>query len=485
MTGTPRRAGQAGTPDAPDTDALPGNGSVNETVNRSPGPGSEQPPDNVRQLPGTWATPAPSDLGDLAESSDGTPARRLVLTPASQIRIRPVRWLWEARLPLGAIALVPGREGIGKSLFLAWLAARVTRGQLPGELYGQPRPVIYAATEDDWSYTIAPRLVAAGADLDMVYRVDVDTDGLVGQLTLPRDCEALAAEIRRMGVALLAADPLLSLISSSINSNRDQELRTALEPLARLAGDTGCSVVGLAHFNKSAATDALTLITGSRAFAAVARAVLAIAFDPASEDGSCVLSQEKNNLGRTDLPSLRYVVREAQIPTDEDRPAFVGVLAFTGESDRSVSDILAESGRDPGERSKRDDAADWLIWYLASQGGSAPREEILRAAQAEGIAERTLKRVQARLERDGATTSERSGFPPRATWRLVDTASPAPADDCPASGSGASQTSPVGPRLGQLGHATVDGPNGPTVAQTRNTADTPSRQWRSDGGDAA
>ena len=43
-------------------------------------------------------------------------------------------------------------------------------------------------------------------------------------------------------------------------------------------------------------------------FSAVARAVVAIARDTDSDDGSCVLSQAKNNLGRLDLPSLRYVI---------------------------------------------------------------------------------------------------------------------------------------------------------------------------------
>ncbi len=94
-------------------------------------------------------------------------------------------------------------EGIGKSLTLAWLSAQITRGVLPGRFLGEPRPVIYAATEDSWSHTIGPRLYAAGADLDMVYRVDIEDDGALDQLTLPRDCSALAVEIRRLGVALL------------------------------------------------------------------------------------------------------------------------------------------------------------------------------------------------------------------------------------------------------------------------------------------
>jgi hypothetical protein len=339
--------------------------------------------------------------------------RRVRLTPASAIRMRPVHWAWAERIPNGSLTVIPGREGIGKSLLLAWLAAQVTRGTLPGCFEGTPRPVIYAATEDSWSHTIGPRLYAAGADLEMVYRVDVEQDGRIDALTLPSDTSALAREISALGVALLAADPLLSLIHAGIDTHRDRDLRTALEPLAKLADETKCAVVGLAHFNKSASTDALNLITGSRAFSAVARAVLAIARDTEADDGSCVLSQAKNNLGRLDLPSLRYVIDSAEVPTDEG-PAYVGRLEFTGESDRSVSDILGEAPV-PGEsRAERDDAASWLVHYLAQAGGQAAWKDVRKAALAEGIAERTLQRARTRAK----VTTERTGFPAVTVWTL-------------------------------------------------------------------
>jgi hypothetical protein len=411
--------------------------------------------DRIRAHAAHLDRPDGQQAPDRAPDTDG---RRLLLTPASTVRMRAVRWLWQDRIPAGAITVVPGREGIGKSLMLAWLAARITRGQLPGLHRHTPRPVIYAATEDSWAYTIAPRLYAAGADLDMVYRVDVDQDGAIDQLTLPRDNTELAAEIEARGVALLAADPLLSLIHSGIDTHRDRELRTALEPLARLADATGCAVVGLAHFNKSATTDALNLITGSRAFSAVARAVLAIARDPLADDGSCVLSQAKNNLGRLDLPSLRYLISSAEVPTDEG-PTYVGVLTFTGESDRTVTDILAEAATDPAERSERDEAAEWLTGYLASHGGAAPRDQIVKAARAEGIAERTLKRARTKA----GVGSDRIGFPAKSVWTLPDTHPPSP-------------PTPVGPQSAQSGQDPERGPTGPTAARHDNVHYLPSSQ---------
>ncbi|RKN42832.1 hypothetical protein D7223_22335 [Micromonospora endolithica] len=390
----------------------------------------------------------PASTDQVESGGNAEHGRTILLTPASQIRMRPVSWTWTNRIPSGALTVIPGREGIGKSLTLAWLTAQITRGVLPGRHHGTPRPVIYAATEDSWSQTIGPRLFAAGADLDMVYRVDVQHDGGFDALTLPRDCSALGREITRLGVALLAADPLLSLIHAGIDTHRDRDLRTALEPLVNMADRTGCAVVGLAHFNKSASPDALNLITGSRAFSAVARAVIAIARDDEAGDGSCVMSQAKNNLGPLDLPSLRYVVESVEIPTDEG-PAYVGKLTITGESDRSVSDILGDGASDGENRAERDECADWLKSYLISQGGEAAREDVLKAARAAGFAEATLKRARTRAR----VTTTRAGFPSRSLWQMT------VRDD----------RSPVGSQSAQSAHLTEAEPTGltePTGAPT-------------------
>ena len=86
---------------------------------------------------------------------------------------------------------------------------------------------------------------------------------------------------------------------------------------------------------------------GSAAFGNVARAALGFARDTEAEDGSCVISQAKNNLGRLDLPSLRYRIDPASVDTDEG-PAEVGKLIMLGESDRRY---LTSSATVPESRS--------------------------------------------------------------------------------------------------------------------------------------
>lgn len=343
--------------------------------------------------PGVHEPPPLETVNTADAATVGT--RRVKLTPAAGIRLRPTYWLWDERMPQGALTIAPGREGIGKSLFCAWLAARITLGELTGVHHGTPKSVIYAATEDSWERTLAGRLIVAGADMNRVYRVEVEhVAGHTLPLSLPRDCDELAAEITAHDVALLIVDPLISAVDSKINPNQDADLRGALEPLAKLADDTGCSIFGLAHFNKASGTDVLSRITGSRAFAAVARAAVAFARDTGADDGSCVISQAKNNLGRLDLPSLRYLVDSVELHTEEG-PAQWGRLRMIGETDTHVNDLLDDTNGGTDDRDEREQAKQWITDYLADQGGSAPSNEVYNAgAKFGGYSRDQLKRAK-------------------------------------------------------------------------------------------
>jgi AAA domain len=65
--------------------------------------------------------------------------RRIVLTPASDIKPHRVEWPWDGRIAIGTLALLAGREGLGKSILAYTLAAWVTRGMLPGEHFETPK----------------------------------------------------------------------------------------------------------------------------------------------------------------------------------------------------------------------------------------------------------------------------------------------------------------------------------------------------------
>jgi hypothetical protein len=145
---------------------------------------------------------------------------------------------------LGTLGLLAGREGIGKSSIAIAIAGQITRGQLPGIYFDEPRAVIVAATEDSWAHTIVPRLMAAGADLDRIYRVDVTvTDGFDSALMLPSDLSALERSVAEVDAALILLDPLLSRLDCSLDSHKDAGNYSGLvAPSTRRA--TGARIVG-------------------------------------------------------------------------------------------------------------------------------------------------------------------------------------------------------------------------------------------------
>ncbi|SKR15038.1 Uncharacterised protein [Mycobacteroides abscessus subsp. massiliense] len=331
--------------------------------------------------------------------------RRAAVIWADTITPEPVVWAWRedgaGRIPAGSLSVAAGREGTGKSSFGIWLAAQITRGTLPGSWEGTARTVLYVAVEDSWKHTLVPRLMAANADLSKVGQFGVTTiadDEAV--LSLPHDNALLEQTITEHDCALVVIDPLMSAIGAGIDTHRERDTRTALDPLARIADRTGAVLLGIAHFNKGNGTDAASLITGSGAFKNVPRSVFGFARDDSDETGGRVFSQVKNSLGRDDLPSLRYVIDSADITTPSG-PTSTGRFRFTGPSDLTVGEIL----RGSGELAEARDAASFITAYLIENGGQAPAREVIAAGIEAGYSASTLKNARKKV-----ANTVKSGF---------------------------------------------------------------------------
>lgn len=326
--------------------------------------------------------------------------RTVRLYAASRIKPKRVRWLWAGRVPVGEITLVAGREGAGKSTFLAWMVRAITRGELAGEFEGQPRAVLYAAAEDSWAYTVVPRLIAAGANLDMVYRVDVeDLEHGQAKMTLPLDTADVMAAGAEVDAAVLMLDPGLSFLDDKIDTYRTPEVRPALEALRRHAEQYRLSVIMLCHFNKGQGTDVLTKIAGSRAFAEVARAALAVAVDDSDDDEddqgaerTVILSQAKNNLGRSDHPNLTYAIRDTIVET-EDGDAHVGRLHWVGETERTAEQAL--NGIKAAKKKPLGDTGQAIVNVVGAARHPQTTSEVVAALPdfADGTVKKELRRL--------------------------------------------------------------------------------------------
>jgi len=347
------------------------------------------------------------------ESDGGT--RTVVLTRASEIAMRPVKWLLDQRMPLGMLTLLAGREGIGKSLVAYTYAADITHGRMPGTYQGKARAVIVAATEDSWEHTIVPRLVAAGADLARVYRVDVTTsEGVGSEVVLPRDLAALGNQVTQTGAALILLDPLISRLDSELDTHKDAPTRQALEPLVALAHRTGAAVLGIIHVNKSSSTDALTTVMGSRAFVAVARSVLFVAEDP--EDPQVrVLGMPKNNLASTDVGMQTFSIVNHHAGNTPEGPVFTGKVVWGQERSQHLRDLLESAQQTSENRTATEDAAEWMVEYLTAHDGTAESKAVKAAGRAAGYSSATLGRARPRA---GVVAERVKEFQGASYWSL-------------------------------------------------------------------
>ncbi|MCW3471042.1 AAA family ATPase [Rhodococcus pyridinivorans] len=343
----------------------------------------------------------PVDLG-------GHAGRRLKITRGSDVKMQRVRWVMEDWIPAGSLTLLAGREGLGKSTIAAQICAQITCGTLEGELHGSARNVLYIHSEDSREFTVAPRLKAAGADMDRVLFVDVQTAHTdSGTLILPLDIATLEKVIAQHQVAFVVLDAATSSMSSELSGKDDRAVRSYLEPLAQLAARQGCVVFGLCHFGKRDGTDTGKLILGSIAWSQVARSVLSVAKDV--DSGHLIVTNTKANLApRT--RSMEATILSAAIET-EDGPAEVGALKWLGETVRDARDLL--SGADD-EVDERDEITMVIRDYLIECGGSAPASDVLKATRAAGLTDNAVKKAR---KRAGVRTGK-NGFKKGWVWTI-------------------------------------------------------------------
>jgi len=313
------------------------------------------------------------------------PCGGLVVTTVADVSTTPIRQLWPGFLYLGKVAILAGDPGLSKSTLALAIAAAVSTGgrwPLTDETAPDGDTLIFAA-EDDIADTVRPRLEVAGADVSRIHYVQGVFDGATDPtgrridhgFQLSRHVAQLDEHLRSAGgrVRLVIIDPISAYLSGT-DAHKNAEVRQALQPLVRLAQDHDVAVLLVSHLNKAIETRAIYRVSGSIAFAAVARTILLVSRDP--DDADCRhLVVAKNNVGR-DSGGLRYrVVGQPRSGYPEGVPR----IEWIGRSDETAEDLVgAGSPRSRLKELKRRQAAEWLRARLAD--GPVSASEIEREA---------------------------------------------------------------------------------------------------------
>ena len=132
------------------------------------------------------------------------------------VPVEKVLWLWPGRIARGKLNLFVGDPENGKSLHSIDVAGRVSTGRdFPDGAPCERGDVLIVSCEDDASDTVAPRLIAAGADLPHVHRIKgvkvTLGDGQSGQslFNLERDMAKLEEALEKFpAIKLICIDPV-------------------------------------------------------------------------------------------------------------------------------------------------------------------------------------------------------------------------------------------------------------------------------------
>lgn len=336
-------------------------------------------------------------------------SKAVQLLRGDEIKPEPITWLWLFWLALGKLILLAGSPGTGKTTIAMLIVSVVTRGGAwPDGTTCTAGDVVIWSGEDDPKDTLVPRLLACGANLKRVHFVGdaVDLDG-PRSFDPAKDMALLLSEVSKIGgVRLIVVDPIVSAVAG--DSHKNAEVRRALQPLVDFAAKLGAALLGITHFTKgTSGRDTTERVTGSLAFAALARLVLATARD--TEAGDYLLTRSKSNIG-PDGGGFRYHLEQADIT---QHPGLIASRVVWGETlEGHARELIAEAEGDPKGKEGGNAVDDWLRSMLVLQPMRA--SEVYALGRPKGFGERKLQRA---LQRIGGL-SEKSEFRGPAWWKL-------------------------------------------------------------------
>ena len=309
-------------------------------------------------------------------------------------------WLWDSRIPLGALTLLDGSANVGKSTLMIDLAARLTTGRpMPFSSAEplEPMNVLFLTAEDSLEKTFSQRLRATECDLSRVKvwvgRYEKDPEGNValnGYIALDSHYQDLERIIREHKIGLVVIDVLFAYLGD-VNPYEDKAARGLLTPLHHIADRNNCAIVAIRHPRKGQSGEsALESGGGSLGFTNACRSVLRVDRHP-ELDGVAVIAPVKINIAKSDGLAHTYQLVECLDPDGYSYAAKVEWLTLTADQ------LLA--GNKARQKATKEEAAGPTKWRSCEdeiegyfEGVDAATEDGTKYLDAKWIGERLAEK---------------------------------------------------------------------------------------------
>lgn len=325
------------------------------------------------------------------DAANQDPNGGLSIIQLDTVKTKDIQHLWRDRIYLESINIIVGMPESGKSSLISDICARVSTGREWPDIPNIPQPVgrvLYIQCEDSIAATIKPRFENHNGDatkIDILCGVKVPRGEGIDTFALKEHMHHIDRYAsKHPDLRLIVFDPLTAYLGK-VDSHRDAEVRSVLNPLQAIAERYTIAILGIMHTNKSQ-MQAMYKVSGSMAFAAAARACWMIAKESMDEEESArLMLQVKNNLARN--PG-NWSYNLVNCENDRSRVEWLGRVEVSADEVLAITPGLGDN--------KLEEAIAWLLHIL----GDGPVSSLTIAVQSSeaDIKERTLRRACAKLK---------------------------------------------------------------------------------------
>ena len=321
------------------------------------------------------------------------PRDEVKLIGLDEIDPKPIQWFWFNRIPKGKLSLIVGDPGEGKSLLALWMASVISRGDnwpdVKNPSLVNKGSVIILTAEDSLDDTVRVRADAMEADVNKIRileSVKLADKREYEFFDITQHLQILESAIKEMkDILLVVLDPITAYLGS-LESNKINQVRAALAPLAALADKYKIAIIAIHHLNKDQAKKALYRAMGSVAFTAAARSVWLVQRDEDDPTGQRrFFSPLKANISKNPT-TLAFQIEG---PLGQPR-----IIFEPDPVDKTAEELLLDDeGKDKYSAAK--EAKEFLKEIL--KDGPLSATEVFNLAKENGISQPTLNRAKPSL----------------------------------------------------------------------------------------